>query len=126
MTTRALLGTCFAFVLLACGGPESDLEGSWVIDESAMDAEMEKQNVQKAARGVAMAVLKGMKISFKDGKADFFASKFSYEVVKTDGDKITLKATDGLAKGVEYTVEVDGDQLIYQRGGSKMFFKRAD
>ena len=126
MMTRTLLATFFAVVLLACGGPESDLEGNWVLDESAMDAEMEKNNVPKGARGMTLAMLKGTRMSFKDGKADMVMAKFSYEVVKTDGDKITLKATDGMAKGTEQTLEVDGDTLIMQRGGTRLFFKRAD
>lgn len=144
MKMRVMLAALAAALLMMAGttgcskGGKDKLVGTWKLDEAAVekmmeDAEKSGDAKKGAGLGAAMIVAMGPTFEFaEDGSmsmtmknpmkedAEPKTEKGSYEVVKTEGDKLTLK-TKLEDQQETITATFDGDdKLTLEKEGDEM------
>jgi len=120
---KHLFALVAAFVFVACGVSESDLEGTWKFSDATLD-KMSNGNAQMRA-----AVAKA-RMTFDDGKLTMEfpivgKKEGTYTVKSTDGNKLTVE-TESNGKKEEMVLEFDGDEFTTTINGNKTTLVRAD
>ena len=125
---KRILSLIAALALVACGSPESDLEGTWGLSPESAD-EMTK-DVPAGMRAQAKERASKMTMTYKDGKCTMTmpgvgSQKGTYVVKSTDGNKLTVETVlEGKTETV--VLEMDGDSLSTSMQGKTMKFVRSD
>ena len=125
---KRILSLIAVVALVACGSPESDLQGSWGLSPESID-EMIK-DVPAAMQAQAKERASKMTMTFKDGKytmtvPEAGSREGTYVVKSTDGNKLTVE-TEFKGKKETMVLEVDGDSFSTSMQGQTMRFVRSD